>query len=200
MIIGLEGVSCVGKTTLANALADRLPAVAVACYFHAAPDPSWLPEPTAATAAEQLDNLVQLLRVEALRRHTVVQAVTDGHTVILDRTVDTLLAHAHAMGRLYSFDCDEQARAMVLSGPAVIPDLTLLLSADPAEVAVRASRRVDMPVIFYEPRFTAHFHEHFAQPLASHCVRLESTTTPEDVVKLALDVITRPGVGVGATA
>jgi thymidylate kinase len=37
MIIGLEGVSCVGKTTLAKALSARLPASNVACYYNAAP-------------------------------------------------------------------------------------------------------------------------------------------------------------------
>ena len=99
MIIGLEGVSCVGKTTLATALAARLPASSVACYYHAAPDLSWLPEPAAATAAQQVDNLAMLMRIEALRRTSVLAALAQGHDVILDRTVDTLLARSPSLTR-----------------------------------------------------------------------------------------------------
>jgi len=189
MIIGLEGVSCVGKTTLAAALSARLPATSVACYYHAAPDLSWLPEPAAATAAQQVDNLAMLMRIEALRRASVLAALAQGHDVILDRTVDTLLAHAHAVGRLHGFDCDDQARAVVLAHPRVVPDITLLLHADPAEVTARAARRIGMPTIFYAPEFTAHFHDYFARPLAPRCVRLDSTRGPDEVAERAVAVL-----------
>jgi dTMP kinase len=194
MIIGLEGVSCVGKTTLAAALAARLVAAGVAavvvrCYYHAAPDPSRLPPPDSATADEQLAALRVLLQVEALRRTAALNAAGQGQLVILDRTVDTLLAHAHAMGRLHGYDCDVQANALVRDQPIVVPDLTLLLSASDEVRARRAAHRAGMPRVFYDSTFTRYFTDHFEQPLVARLVRIRTDGRAEHVTDQAAEVI-----------
>ncbi|MFD0348891.1 hypothetical protein ACFQ0M_28260 [Kitasatospora aburaviensis] len=81
MILGIEGVSCVGKTTLAAALATHLnqPAV-IPCYFHASPDPTRLPAPEPFTAEHQLANITQFLDVEDLRLAGARRALAEGET------------------------------------------------------------------------------------------------------------------------
>ncbi|MFE2917402.1 hypothetical protein ACFXI0_37290 [Kitasatospora indigofera] len=88
MILGLEGVSCVGKTTLAAALAAYLnqPAV-VPCYCHASPAPTRLPAPEPLTASHQLANMAQFLDIGDLRIARARKVLAEGRDVILDRTV-----------------------------------------------------------------------------------------------------------------
>ncbi|HET8641513.1 MAG TPA: AAA family ATPase [Pseudonocardiaceae bacterium] len=189
MIIGLEGVSCVGKTTLARDLARRLGAHVVPCYYHAAPDPSRLPAPNSATAEQQLAALTVLLRVEALRRAAALMAASHGQIVVLDRTVDTLLAHAHAVGRLNGYDCDAAARALVQAHPIVVPHLTLLLHASDVERARRAVQRVNMPRLFYDSTFTGYFTEHFDRPLVPEHVRIATDGSLDTVTNQAIEII-----------
>lgn len=176
MIIGIEGVSCVGKTTLSAALATHMnePAV-IPCYYHASPDPSRLPSPEPFTASHQLANIAQLLDIEDLRVARAREATRAGKDVILDRTVDTLLAHGHSVGRMNDFDCDAAARRLVTERQVAMPDLTIVLTADPDVVERRASLRENMPTIFYDRHFSKHFNAYFTQPLSPAVVRLDTT-------------------------
>ncbi|MFI6443474.1 hypothetical protein [Kitasatospora sp. NPDC050543] len=193
MILGIEGVSCVGKTTLAAQLAPHLnwPAV-IPCYYHASPDPTLLPAPEPFTAEHQLANIAQFLDVEDLRLARTRQAHIEGRDVILDRTVDTLLAHAHAVGRMHGFDCDDQARRLVTSRPVAMPDLTIVLTADPDVLARRARLRKGMPGIFYDRHFSEHFNAYLAHPLAQAVVLLDADCgSPGDLTARALDHVHR---------
>ena len=198
MIIGLEGVSCVGKSTLAAGLAAQLGDVlTVPCYHHVAPHPSWRPRLDAFTAPAQLANVRMLMRLEALRHRRAARAAAEGRHVVLDRTVDTILAHAHAVGRMAGFDCDAAARDLVLASPLTVPDVTLLLYASPADLAARAASRVDMPSMPYAAPFAAGFYDHFAaRPLTGHCHWLDATVAAEQVAEHAATVIAArlPGV------
>ena len=190
MIIGIEGVSCTGKTALAAALAAALgnPPV-IGCYYHCAPDPAQLPNPETTTGEEQLAGLQMLLRVEKLRYDKAMTAISSGGDVILDRSVDTLLAHTHAIGRLHRFDVDDDARTLVQSHKVIIPDLTILLHAHPDTLSHRAAQRVNMPPIYYDPQFTAYFHEHFAHPLTHQLVRISTDLPLPDTLKAARTAI-----------
>lgn len=190
MIIGIEGVSCVGKTTLAAALATLMDdPLIVPCYYHSAPDPARLPPPVTDTASEQLENLRVFLRIEELRRTRTLRAAGQGRDVILDRTLDTLLAHTHAVGRLGGFDCDAAARQMTCEHSVSVPDLTLVLHAHPDVVQRRAALRPGMPAVFYDPQFTSYFHEHFRRPRAPVCIALDAGMAPADLTQRALEQI-----------
>jgi dTMP kinase len=190
MIVAVEGVSCTGKSTLAAALADRLGWAAIGCYYHVADDPSVLGEPLATSEAEQLHALKAHFAIEE-RRHQQAQAAAarDGG-VILDRSVDTLLAHLRAAGRIRGLNAEEPARTLVVqqlaAGAAALPDLTLLLVADPAALAARAASRPGLPGIYYDPLFAAHFNAHFTSPLSPRCVTLDAGTSPAAVRDAAL--------------
>ncbi|MFD4906659.1 hypothetical protein [Kitasatospora purpeofusca] len=197
MILGIEGVSCVGKTTLAAMLAPHLdhPAV-IPCYFHASPDPTRLPTPEPFTADHQLANISRFLEVEDLRLVRAERALAGGRDVILDRTVDTLLAHTHAVGRMNGFDCDDQAQHAVTSRAVAMPDLTIVLTADPDVLARRARLRKGMPTIFYDRHFSEHFNAYFDHALAPTVVRLDTTTgSPDELATRALGHLRRHWAG-----
>ena len=191
MIIGIEGVSCVGKSRLAAELGRLLqPATVVPCYYHAVADPGTLPPIVAATPAAQLSGLRLLLHVETVRSVQVRAGQGQGRTIVLDRTVDTLLAHALAVNALMRFGIENAARALVTGrGAVTVPDLTLLLTA-PFEVRrARAAGRAGMPELLYGREFTQHFLEHFRNPITPVCVRLDSSRPFATVVSQSRAVI-----------
>lgn len=195
MIIGIEGVSCTGKTTVAVGLAARIgPAHVVPCYYHVAPDPSVLPGPDAASETDQIAALTALLDVEELRAQRAWTAAERGCHVVMDRTVDTLLAHVHAVGSLRGLDARGRARALVdrriAAGQVVVPDVTVVLTAVPDELARRAYTRIDMPGLYYAPDFASEFLEHFTMsPVTPVCARIDAGRGADLVLADALRVL-----------
>ena len=194
MIIGIEGVSCTGKTTLALALAARLGSTSVIpCYYHAAPDPSVLSALQANSEQDQLDALAIHLDIELLRLSCVQTAVERGCRVVLDRTVDTLLAHLRAVGEMNGLNVAGQARALVAErigqGLAVVPEVTLLLKADHEVLADRARTRMAMPALYYDSVFTCGFHSHFQDPLTPTCLTVDASRTLDQVLDQAFAVL-----------
>ncbi|GAA0425458.1 hypothetical protein Acor_78680 [Acrocarpospora corrugata] len=196
MIIAIEGVSCTGKSTLAASLAGQFAWQVVPCYYHVAADPAVLGKPLASSEGEQLAALTAHLRIEAERRHQADAALARDGAVILDRSIDTLLAHLTAVGQLQGLDVPTTvARARTLideavtASAAVLPDLTLLLLATPAVLARRGATRPDVSRLYYDPAFASHFNEYFARPLSPHCVQLDANADPAAVLSTALTAI-----------
>ncbi|MFI6496652.1 dTMP kinase [Nonomuraea typhae] len=190
MIIAVEGVSCTGKSTLAASLARLLTCEVIGCYYHVADDPSVLGEPLVTSEAEQLASLGTHLVIEQERQRRAQTALAGGGPVIMDRSVDTLLAHLGAVGRIQGLDATAQARALVdkqvATGGVVLPDLTLVLAADPQALESRAAARPDLPTLYYDPVFTAYFNHHFANPISPRCVWLNASLQPDEVLRAAL--------------
>lgn len=199
MIIAIEGVSGTGKSTLAASLAHQLGWGTISCYYHVAENPTVLGEPLAISEDEQLAAVAAHLVVEE-QRHRQAQAVLARHGgVILDRSVDTVLAHLGAVGHIQGLDAKTQARALVTegiaAGAAAVPGLTLLLTATPEVLRSRATRRPGLPSLYYDPAFVAHFNAHFADPLSPHCVRLNAEANPDEVLRAALTQIAHADAG-----
>ena len=194
MIIGLEGVSCTGKTTLALELTDHLRnAQIVPCYYHAAPDPRVLYRREIHCEEDQLAVLATHLEVEGLRQRQASAAMDLGCCVILDRTVDTLLAHVRAVGALNGLDANQDARALVddqiKRGRVAVPSVTLLLCADHELVAARASARIAMPTLYYDAGFTRAFQAHFAAPVAPVCLVINADAPVAEVAEKAYGLL-----------
>lgn len=199
MIVALEGVSNSGKTTLAKNLAHLLATETVACYQHVAKDPAMLGRPLAHSEEELLQALRVHLTVEEERLRLATEALTRTGMVIMDRSVDTPLAHLRAVGRLQGLNAEAPARAVVqaqcATGAAAVPDLTLLLIASPQQLARRGRTRPDVSPLYYADEFATHFYGHFAEPIAKHVVRIDADLSPGDLVRLAHDEIKQHGTG-----
>ncbi|MEU0481346.1 AAA family ATPase [Streptosporangium sp. NPDC006013] len=198
MIIAIEGVSSTGKSTLVASLAHQLGWDTVSCYYHVADDPAVLGEPLATSEDEQLAAVTAHLAIEE-QRHRQAQAALARHGgVILDRSVDTVLAHMGAVDRIQGLDARARALALVTervaADAATVPDLTLLLTAAPEVLGSRAARRPGLPRLYYDPAFVTHFNAHFAAPLSLRCVRLDAEAAPEAVLDAALNQITHVDV------
>ena len=198
IMIGIEGVSCTGKTTLAAALARRLAATmpgpageacVVPCYYHAAPDPQVLFNPDVRDEAGQLAALAALLDVEQLRSQQARRALGQGRPVVLDRTVDTLLAHVRGAGRVRGLDATVPARALVNAaigrGDVAVPAVTLLLESGHEALAWRAAARPGLPPLYYDEDFTRGFNGHFAHPVTPRCLAVDAAAGADDVVQQA---------------
>jgi len=206
--IGVEGVSCTGKTTLARALAERLTEHAghtaalpgrrgevcvVPCYYHAAPDPTALYNREIRAEADQLALLATHLQVEQLRARQARSALDRRHLVVLDRTVDTLLAHLRAVGLMRGLDATAEARRLVTAqierGQVAVPAVTLLLQTDHAVRARRAQARTGMPPLYYDPGFAQGFNGHFADPITPHCLVIDATVRPDKLLEQAYAMV-----------
>jgi thymidylate kinase len=200
MIIGLEGVSCTGKSTLARGLAPCLGCAAIIpCYYHAAPDPALLPSPKVTSEAEQIEALRVHLRIEETRHRGVQAALRRGELVLLDRTVDTLLAHIRAVGEMNHLNANQRARTLVTRqislGQAAMPDVTLLLTSDSVTLAARASARPGLHSLYYDPDFARGFDAHFRDnPVTPACHPLDTAGPRAAVLEHALRLL-RPYLG-----
>lgn len=196
MIIAVEGVSCTGKSTLAGELARHFGWPVVDCYYHVADDPTVLGEPVARTGDALLSALDAHLLIEAERQRRAAAAVRREGGVVMDRSVDTLLAHVRAVGRLRGFDVTATARTMVeervRAGTAVVPDVTLLLTAALDVLSLRARARPGLPAVYYDPRFSEHFNDHFADPIATRWLPLNADAPATAVLAAALRLLPNP--------
>ncbi|MGR7000734.1 hypothetical protein ACU686_26230 [Yinghuangia aomiensis] len=121
----------------------------VPCYYHTAPDPSALPGPDGVRRRPDRRADHAAGRGGTPRRAGPRRTRTRSSHVLMDRTVDTLLAHVRAVDGLNGLDARVRARGLVddrvARARAVVPDVTVVLSADPVLLEHRARTRLDMP-------------------------------------------------------
>jgi len=169
VILCLEGPSYAGKTTVIRRLRELLPEVGalfLECYVERIPSEKDVPPPRTRSAAEQLRAFRIFMAIEAER----VAQVADGSggLVVLDRSVDTLLAHAYALEQMYGFQVYGQVREILAELPYLRPDQTVYLDASPG--ALRLRRAAEIPdsaeddYFLHDSRFLAYTREYFVGP------------------------------------
>jgi dTMP kinase len=190
-LITIEGIDGAGKSTLAAALAARLPGAVL------------LREPGGVALAERLREVVKDpglrvgARAEALiyaaaRAQLVEEAVAPelarGRTVLLDRFVDSSLAYQGA-GRALGIEAVRAINDFATGG--LRPDRTLLLRIDPARGRARAAGRGEAPDRleleadgFFAAIAAAYDELAAAEP--ERFVVLDATRPPQELVEDAL--------------
>lgn len=162
MIVALEGPCLAGKTTVTSQLLKLLAArkpLAFPCYVAELAVPA--PDPVAPTRDEQLAATKLFLQVETQRFARVRLAAPE--LVVLDRSVDTLAAHALGVSR-YPGGSDGYFDTLAVIGAEsrkLVPDLTLFLVVPHAELLVRSSSFPHLPPVYYDPAFLSGFTDHF---------------------------------------
>ena len=141
-IVAVEGPSFAGKSTAIEGLSREYPGgvAVISCYVDFIPDPNDIPPTEPNSEAGQVAAFETFMRIEADRQRAVTElagAHTPPRLVILDRSVDTLLAHTHAVDQLYGFRSHAQVMKLLPHLPHLRPELTLYLDVDAATLRRR---------------------------------------------------------------
>ncbi|MFI2432098.1 hypothetical protein [Streptomyces sp. NPDC018693] len=199
LIIALEGPSYAGKTTLTRhlrrtALADR--AFISDCYVKHIAHRVDVPPARTDSASAQLAAFERFMEIEATR---VAEAAASGRVlVILDRSVDTLLAHAYALDALFGYGVHHQLRDRLQALPFLRPDHTLYLDV-PAE-ALHLRRKTaghtaaESDYFLHEPGFLHHARDYFVhtprRPVTRELTVLAADAGPDDVAQAVEALVT----------
>jgi dTMP kinase len=198
VIIALEGPSYAGKTTALRHLRTTglvADALILECYVRSIPRPEDIPRPATESADEQLTAFDTFMAVEERR---VLQAAAHQGPVILDRSVDTLLAHASALDRMYSFDVFRQLRERLDRLPHLRPDHTLYLDVSAETLALRrkaAGHTATEPEYFlHDPRFLGHTRSYFCMracpPVAAEVAVMPGDGSAQETAAVVQSLIT----------
>lgn len=190
-VLALEGPCLAGKTSLARDIAAALGArcniVTIPCYVDLAGDLT-LPPLDAFDAVSQHDAVRFFLDIEHTRSR-ILRLASNADLALIDRSVDTLLAHVYALDNLYNAGALTVARQIVNGTPWVIrPDLTLHLDVAPSAVQERLRTRPGFPELLVREDFNRHFNEYFATPdqcVARRVVRLDATLPLQELTSRA---------------
>jgi len=134
-IIGIEGSSSAGKTTLANTLGSYFDAPIIEEYATYAQPEGF---PSFATNENELDEQIQYyVALEAKRARDLRETSKVSDTVIVDRTASSLVAFQKAMsedvsGAGFVWSADAMRYAVLEqkeAGLVINPDIVLVLSA-----------------------------------------------------------------------
>ncbi|MFD4634760.1 dTMP kinase [Streptomyces sp. NPDC058284] len=184
VVIALEGPSYAGKSTAVRHLRDRGfedRAYIADCYVKQLGRQGTVPPAHTASADEQVAAFETFMAVEEERVCTALSAAKP--FVILDRSVDTLLAHAHALDALFGYAVQHQLRDRLQALPHLRPDHTLYLDVPAEALGLRrktAGHTAAEPNYFlHEPTFLTRTRDYFharAQPPVSR----EVTVLPAD--------------------
>ncbi|WP_432086607.1 hypothetical protein [Streptomyces sp. bgisy095] len=192
LIIALEGPSYAGKSTAirhlrSTALGSR--AFVSDCYVKHIAHRDDIPPARTDSAAAQLAAFKRFMEIEATR---VAEAAASGRQfVILDRSVDTLLAHAYALDALFDYGVHHQLRDRLRSLPFLCPDHTLYLDV-PAETLHLRRKTVghtaaESEYFLHEPGFLSHARDYFVhtprRPVARELTVMAADAGQDDVAQ-----------------
>ncbi|WDG30647.1 AAA family ATPase [Streptomyces sp. CA-278952] len=199
LIIALEGPSYAGKSTAIRhlrqtALGSR--AFVSDCYVRHIAHRDDIPPAQTDSAAAQLAAFERFMEVEATR---VAEAVASGRQfVILDRSVDTLLAHAYALDALFGYGVHHQLRDRLRTLPFLRPDHTLYLDVPAETLHLRRKTAghtaAESEYFLHEPGFLRHARDYFVhtprRPVTRELTVLAADAGPDDVAQAVEALVT----------
>jgi dTMP kinase len=118
--------------------------------------------------------------------------------VIIDGSVDTLLAHVHALDQIHGTDALPGARRIVeRTSGAIRPNLTIHLDVPPATITQRSTTRPGFPELLVREDFNTHFNQYFDTParcVTRHVVRLDATLPLQELTFQATEQVISHGL------
>lgn len=165
--IALEGPSFAGKTSTMAALQSLLPAdhyITYRCYVDEIDNIDEIPPARTQSASEQLNAFKFFMQVEGARVADLSVRASSADLVLLDRSVDTLLAHAYALDQIYGYGVHNQARVLLTRLAYLRPDQTFYLDASHQELGRRRGRlAAPFDSFLLDPAFIRHFRDYFTK-------------------------------------
>lgn len=189
MLIGLEGPVCSGKSTFASRLTQAFPGTLVFDDYVGGLAGRQVPHFDPGSTEGQLDAFEVFMAVEAERIRT--HPIDQGAAHVLDRTVDTLFAHAYALDRLKGYESYPRARAAA-PDLYLTPDVTFLLQPPRDVLLQRAEQRGDGEVLapFLSVEFLAATAAYFEnEPVSPRLVMLTLDQYTDAVPDVVLELL-----------
>ncbi|MFG2112812.1 hypothetical protein ACGFRB_09265 [Streptomyces sp. NPDC048718] len=199
LIIALEGPSYAGKSTAIRHLRHTTPgsrAFVSDCYVKHIDHRDDIPLARTDSAAAQLAAFERFMEIEATR---VAEAAASGRQlVILDRSVDTLLAHAYALDALFGYGVHHQLRDRLRRLPFLRPHHTLYLDVPAETLHLRRKTAghtaAESEYFLHEPGFLGHARDYFVhtprQPVTRELTVLAADAGPHDVAQAVEALVT----------
>jgi thymidylate kinase len=187
LIVALEGPSYAGKSTAIRHLRHTTLGARVFvsdCYVKHIAHRDDIPPARTDSAAAQLAAFERFMEIEATR---VASAVASGRPlVIIDRSVDTLLAHAYALDALFGYGVHRRLSDRLQSLPFLRPDHTVYLDVPAETLHLRRKTAghtaAESDYFLHEPGFLDHAREYFVHTRRPPVTR-ELTVMAADVGK-----------------
>ncbi|MFI6056004.1 hypothetical protein ACIBCO_38765 [Streptomyces violascens] len=180
-VVAFEGHSYSGKTTAVGHLRRTLGPDDVLffdCYVRSIPHRQDIPRASTRSADEQLRAFETFMRIEE-DRATALAHRPETRLVILDRSVDTLLAHAYALDAMYGYGALDRARQRLRGLPHLRPDHTLYLDTSPEILSLRRKEAGHTAV---EPEYFLHDAAFLHHTRTYFCDRPGGTVAAEVVI------------------
>jgi deoxyadenosine/deoxycytidine kinase len=185
-LLALEGPSLAGKTSLARRIAAGARFKVLREYTDEVND---APYPDQPSRESQLASFRFFLTLEE-RRCQIVEQTLSGSPILLDRSIDTLLAHAFALDIVRSLGCYPAVREELRHHRYLVPDLTVFLDVSADEVFRRASLGVPRPRLLVCPEYIAAFRKYFVQePIIAKRCRFLDPDNAADLILTSDDFI-----------
>lgn len=198
-IIALEGPSYAGKSTAIQHLRSHdieERAYVSDCYVQHIAHRDDIPPARTDSAAAQLAAFEKFMAIENTRVRAALASARP--VAILDRSVDTLLAHAHALDALFGYDVHHQLRDRLQELPFLHPHHTLYLDV-PAEVLslrrkTAGHTAAESDYFLHDPAFLAHARDYFVSgarpPVSREVTVIPADTSPADVAHAVESLVT----------
>lgn len=190
MLLGIEGPVLAGKSTLADNL-RRLspwPLHVAPCYVdYAIASGVELPPVMGGTISEQEAALRTYIDLDRRRYRTLPQS----GIVLLDRTLDTLLAHSEGIAAIGGPDVTRIAAEHYsqLISVGLRPSLTFFIETRHTTQIERLTSRRLMPTELVDPTFNQAFQNYFERSRAEEPQRLMFFQAELDPIDLACSVL-----------
>jgi dTMP kinase len=192
-IAALEGPSFAGKTSTLAALRSLLPTdglVTFGCYVGQIDNLDDVPPARTGSAREQLDAFRLFMRIEAGRVAELNDRAGSADLVLLDRSVDTLLAHAYALDRLFGYGVYEEACGLLARLAHLRPDRTFYLDASP-QVLKRRRERLTEPFdsFLLDSDFLECFRDYFIRKGLAVAAQVSIVSAEQSVSTVARTIV-----------
>lgn len=186
-VIAIEGVSLVGKSTLVERLREALPdARYFPCYVEGLKQDR-VPAFDPGSSAGQLEAFETFMAVESSRYR---QLVNKTKLAVLDRSVDTLIAHAHALDAICGYRSELEVRRRLRSRNWIQPDVTVMLRADLHQLAIRRKARPSLPPGYSDSAYVDLFEEHFAStPVTRRVIQIDCGEPADTTLRRIIGII-----------
>ncbi|MGX1851697.1 dTMP kinase [Streptomyces sp. NPDC055299] len=198
-VIALEGPSYAGKSTAISHLRSRgieEQAFVSNCYVKHIAHRDDIPPARTGSAAAQLAAFKKFMAIEETRVRKALGSAKP--VVVLDRSVDTLLAHAHALDALFDYGVHRQLRDRIQELPFLRPDHTIYLDV-PAEVLGLRRKRAGQTAaesnyFLHNPAFLEHARDYFLSgaqpPVSQEVIAVPADTNPAEIAQTVESLVT----------